>query len=193
MLRQQVTLAAHNPSDNHGRGELGGESGVRMLLPLGHGCEVTARRLQLMLNPKNERPGHLECEAKDLATWDDLWLLWWAWMATSTACHFTSCVKMNGSMLISITRLTGNCLKLGILKTTCDLHLLLFIYTSLNNCSQISAAPCRKLHPCAQGMMYLIIWIIASIITTFLPWKTFHQTEMILPSDHFQLLHLWPW
>ena len=74
VLRQHVTLAAHNPSDNHGRGELGGEIGVRMLLPLGHGCEVTARRLQLMLNPKKETPGHLECEAKDLATWGDLWI-----------------------------------------------------------------------------------------------------------------------
>ena len=41
---------------------------MRMILPLGHGCEVTARRLQLMLNPKNERPGHVECEAKDLAS-----------------------------------------------------------------------------------------------------------------------------
>ena len=74
--------------------------------------------------------------------------LWWAWMATSMACHFTSCVKMNCSMLISITRLTGNCLKLGILETTCDLHVLLFIYTPLNNCSQIPAAPCiSRCHP----------------------------------------------
>ena len=48
--------------------ELGLEIGVRMLLPLGYGCKVTARRPQLMLNPKNERPGHVECEAKDLAT-----------------------------------------------------------------------------------------------------------------------------
>ena len=27
-----------------------------------------------MLNPKNEGPGHAECEAKDLATWGDLWI-----------------------------------------------------------------------------------------------------------------------
>ena len=45
-----------------------------MLLPLGHGCEVTARRLQLMPNPRNERPGHVECEAKGLATGGDLWI-----------------------------------------------------------------------------------------------------------------------
>ena len=51
------------------------EIGVRMLIPLGHGCEVTARRLQLMLSPKNEGPGHAECEAKDLATRDDLWIV----------------------------------------------------------------------------------------------------------------------
>ena len=71
---------------------------------------------------------------------------WWAWMAIGTACHFTSCVKKSGSMLIKIARLTGNCLKLGILKTTCDLHVLLFIYTPLNNCSQIPTAPCKYLH-----------------------------------------------
>ena len=89
-------------------------------------------------------------------------------MATSTACHFTSCVKMNGSMLMSITRLTGNCLNLCILKTTCDLHVPLFIYAPLNNCSQIPAAPCicknvrvwflivsffRKSDPCIENAL----------------------------------------
>ena len=27
-----------------------------------------------MLNHKNERAGHVECEEKDLATWGDLWI-----------------------------------------------------------------------------------------------------------------------
>ena len=96
-----------------------------------------------MLNPKNERPGHVECEAKDLATWGDLWI---ALVGVNGSKHSMSfhllCQNERFHADVNNWRLTGNCLKLGILKTTCDLHALLFIYTPLNNCSQVPAAPC---------------------------------------------------
>ena len=88
--------------------------------------------------------------------------LWWAWMAASTVYHFTSCVKMSGSMLISITQLTGNRLKLGILKTTCDLHMLLFIYMLQAMCGIRHSIEC--LH--RQSIECLVPHIACNIYTS---------------------------